>query len=170
MKDYVIKKGQHSPSGLYFSPFLSKIRRMEKRVIFKDFAYDLGNANQLDWCKLFGISFGLLNNNHVNSIRVGCRYDVSAKLVELGSYVYQDGVRSFETLTSVYMGEAFLIGIGESLTDASKYQIYFSTPHAHGQSEAFGFNHNMRSGYRQFLWFGGDEPAPRDLIVSMEDI
>jgi hypothetical protein len=160
MKKYTIKKGEHYSTHL-FKPYLGFKKEFNLTIQFTDSCrYNLGDIDQLDINKLFGVSFG---DHQKNSIRIGWNYNLFTDKIDVFSYVYEGGVRKYEKIEEVFINEIFTLKLDLNFTNnafsiISDTTIYF---------REFGYP-KMKLGYYLYPYFGGNKPAPQDIIINME--
>jgi hypothetical protein len=153
----LILKGMHFAVADIPWPFFNKTT-IRKRVTFTEScAYDLGNTNQADWNKLFGLSFG--GSHHKNSVRYGWRYDNITKLIELSAYWYVDGVRNHKRFFHAEIGKEY-----DMVITVTKNKYLFSVK---SEKLFLGVPKNPTKswGYELGLYFGGDQTAPHTMRV-----
>ncbi len=159
---YVIRQGSHRALPLSFGIYFGK-KSMARKVIFHDDCrYELGNENQLDWNKLFGL--GYLWSHHTDSARFSWRYKKEKDCIELGAYAYVNGERIME-----YIGDVE-IGIEANLSLSifgDGYNFYFEQQ---GYSDLVTIpkTTNKKISYKLGLYFGGNEVAPHDMRVTID--
>lgn len=139
MIDYIIKKGSHY-SGFSFKPFF-RCNKIEVEVEFTEscryYSPDAQLTEQIN--KLVG--FGCLVH-HYSSVRIGWRYNIVSRKIDLFRYEYQKGKR----LPSTLIGSAE-IGKKETLILESENTYYF--------------------GIYLKPYFGGKAPAPHTMEIMM---
>jgi len=137
-------------------------KRISYRVVFdSNCRYDLGNNNQLDINKLFGIGF--LWSHHTDSARFGWRYNNDTKKFELFTYCYVSGKRTWEYITSVEPN------VSCELTIDLHFGSYFFTIKRGSnifQKEVKHF-HTKKIAYPLAPYFGGDEKAPHTMNIYL---
>jgi hypothetical protein len=139
-----IKKGGHYSSPLSFK-LHTGVDKLSYIVKFTDSCrYDLGNDNQLDWNKLFGVSVGYHKNN---SIRLAWRYNKETELIEIAKYSYFEGTR--------YMS-----------TEIGELEINTETILTLNIPELW----KKKWGYYLNPYFGGNEVAPHDIKIHIKQI
>lgn len=158
---YNIPKGNQYCDKNYFVPV--KFNRLAFKVKFDSSAiYTSGKAeNQNDINKLFGFS----DNNathHEYSARFGWRWSDNA--LRLFAYDYNNSVMSFKELGTVSIGKENDCSITVS---GSKYIFTLNgaeteMPRASTTPEA--------EGYQLYPYFGGDETAPHDISIWIEEL
>lgn len=153
---YLILKDNHY-STVKFHGFHFGKKKMVKTVIFTESCrYDLESKDQLDVNKLFG--FSQLYHQH-NSIRVGWRYSLEHKQIELLSYVYIDGERTFESLGFYDIGAAIHIKL------RIKQGLYWFI--VDGETRAkYVYQYSFNWGYNLGPFFGGNQVAPHNIEIN----
>lgn len=183
-KTITIPKNKHRARPLQLGLNIGS-RSLFRSVVFDTSCkYDIGQ-DQSDWNKLFGIgfipawkfllvfvswlSFGVLfkNLHHKNSARFVWRYNNLNGMIEIGCYVYNNGVRVSEKLMSVPLNRAFKIAIHVNK----------------GTCDFFCFNENnvlqvvkeipVKTGFISYNlggYFGGNRKAPHTIIYSIKNL
>ena len=137
-KTFTIKKGCHY-SGFRFRPFIYK-RSMSADVVFTPSCrYDGSYQLETQINKLFG--FGSINH-HNNSHRLGWRYSEDLDRVLIFEYFYIKGDR--------YENQILKVCIGQNVRLKLKYH------------KGYWF------GKKLFPYFGGKEPAQKDLKIKIK--
>ena len=161
MSKLTILKGWHRPWNKCPLPKLSVNKKvLSYKYIFTDSCkYDIGE-DQSDINKLFGLSFSL--SPHKNSIRVGWRYVPSSSNIELLSYIYKDGVRSWKPLCFVGLNEEVSIEMSR-LGTIAKIE-------AKSESESSVILIDVNGLWGKFsyelgLYFGGNKTAPHNITI-----
>lgn len=159
MDSYVIEEGDHSSTS---KVTLITGTEMTFEAIFDDSAiYEtLSESNQADINKLMGFS-DCTSHHHSNSARFGWRwYDDE---LQIHAYTYADGTRSDEELGTVEIDEVATYSIE---IDSDRYLFTFD-----------GVTTEMDRGcsgggvkYQLYPYFGGDETAPHDITIYIEEL
>ncbi|TAD82384.1 MAG: hypothetical protein EAY75_16500 [Bacteroidetes bacterium] len=159
-RKYFIAKGQNSAVP---SPFeQSNLTELRYRVIFDSSCVysTVDPKNQIDINKLFG--FADNNSFHqVNSARIGWRWLNDG--LELLGYVYNNGTRSFQYITTVSLFEhhdCFIRVVGGEYIFTVDNSVSITMPRASKNATA--------QGYLLFPYFGGDETAPKNITILMQ--
>ena len=116
--------------------------------------------NQYDINKLWGFSEN--TDNHYNSARIGWSWTNDA--LRLYGYAYANGVLNYQEITSVSIGAEIPCSIklaGNTYVFSVK-GVEMSLPRGSSTSEA--------NGYQQYPYFGGDEPAPHLITISIKSL
>lgn len=162
MKKYVIEKGEHDCKGLHFGiTFKKKVKVRAKFTA--SCLYDLKTNDNYDINKLFGFSTTYYHHNQ--SARIGWRC-VDGETIQIVTYTYNHGERmAASVLATVKPEETFECSI-EDIESAYVYVFYGK-----------GYSHTVRVPkqpdkvwFKYLLWpyFGGNIPAPHDMVLYME--
>jgi len=116
--------------------------------------------NQYDINKLWGFTEGI--NNQYNSARIGWSWNNDA--LRLYGYVYANGVRHYQEITTVT--------IGTDITCSIKLagNTYLFTVNGVSVSLPRGPSATQASGYQQYPYFGGDETAPHLITIMIRSL
>ncbi len=158
---YTIRKGQHaSDENRFISIEYSELKfavKFDSTAIYKT----VDPSNQSDINKLYGFSDN--NSQHQDfSARFGWRWSDNA--LRIFGFVHNTGQIIFKELGSVSIGSennytikvtpksyVFLLnGITDSLPRASTTVL--------------------AKGYKLYPFFGGDEPAPQNILISIKEL
>ena len=162
MKAYIILKGEHYSSHPV-KPYFGKNTFKITALFDESCRYDLGNVDQLDVNKLFGVSFG---NHESNSIRIGWAYNLESQKMDIYTYTYENSVRNINKIGSCNIGEEVSIQLKLNFSNSS-YQTTssISTP----ADQIFNYEYpSLRVGYYLYPYFGGNNPAPHDMTIYMD--
>lgn len=156
---YTIKKGQHSTSNK-MAPLA--VTKMAFKVTFDSSAiYKTKNPeNQADINKLYGLS-DCSSHHHQNSARFGWRW-FNGQL-EIHAYGYSAGKRSFTFITSVELNEENTYTL--ELTE-NEYIFKVKDKVISMERACSGTS----TGYKLYPYFGGDEKAPHNITITIEDL
>ncbi|HMK05824.1 MAG TPA: hypothetical protein VK489_16600 [Ferruginibacter sp.] len=116
--------------------------------------------NQYDINKLYGFSEG--HDHHQNSARIGWSWNDTA--LRLYAYTYKNGLRDSKEITMVSIGADINCGIKVS-GNAYIFKAGNTTvtmPRA--------FNDPLANGYKLYPYFGGDEVAPADIRILIQEL
>lgn len=169
MKEYIIKEGGHYSNHLP-KLYLGLKKNFKLKVQFTESCkYNLGNDNQLDVNKLFGVSFGY---HQLNSIRLGWNYDIITDNINLYAYIYMNGIQltyyiaplTINTIWNIELG--FVEKSGMFWVHVEPYGVYDQNIY----KEFYYSFPNIKLGYYLFPYFGGDEVAPHDIKINMDII
>ena len=153
---HFIPKGAHyaNTSGLVFWPSeeMTFYLKFDSTTVYAT----VDSVNQYDWNKVMGFS-DCNSMHHQNSVRLVWRY-TPEKEIELGGYAYKRGKRSFKTIASIYIDEVALITI------QAKKKKYIVSVNDDSVELSRGCTSRFIA-YQLFPYFGGDEVAPRDILL-----
>jgi hypothetical protein len=156
----IILKGWHYALLDIPWPFISKDTIRRKVTFTESCRYNLGDDDQLDWNKLFGLSLG--GFHHDNSVRYGWRYNPSTDLIEVAAYYYIDGVRNSKKIFHFEIGEEY-----EMVITVTEHKYIFHVP-GKGLITSVNKNKTAKWGYELGLFFGGNKPAPHKIEVTFK--
>lgn len=152
-----------APSGLLLTGSKHSITR---RVKFRpNCNYNLGDSDQFDWNKLFGVCFGI-RGIHRNSLRFGWRYNTDKGCIELCTIVYREddvpqrvyredvALNQWCNFDLSYRVEPYYIGYDFRINGRTVHSGIMPTP---GALCYFGCG----------LYFGGHLRAPKTMTVDI---
>jgi hypothetical protein len=119
-------------------------------------------GNQSDWNKLMGLSTDRI---HKNSIRIGWAWNPSLQRVDLAFYGYLDGRRVSQKLTDVALGQP----VNCSLQMTNNGLTATADGHSYNLAGSLGASFPL-TWVLHSVYFGGDETAPHDIQVSVQNI
>jgi len=125
--------------------------------------YSIPGDDQQDTNKLVGIGyFSIPKMHHKNSIRFGWRYNAVKDVIELMGYAYVSGKRKIIYLGDVRIGDWTSISIEITPTT---YRLTWG-------NDYLNIRHNHPKGLQFFLrpYFGGNRPAPHDILIHVKSI
>lgn len=173
MKTYTIEKNNHEPSPVWYYVTLGNSIQFFKKKMFKKFkfdkscAYDLKSIDQFDINKLFGWSQGY---HETNSARFGWTWNLTKKKMEIHAYCHVKGKppRVEEFICDVDLDVWY---IGEIWVDNGNYYFRVLTE---DRSEILGYtsiesNYKVNIGYLLKPFFGGNQPAPQDMKIYLDN-
>lgn len=159
IRKYVIRSGEHHATLSFEN---TKFDKLKFKALFDSSAiYQTGKPeNQGDINKLFGTS-DCSSYHHTNSARFGWRWYENQ--LEIWAYAYVDGERKMSIIDTV------------ALNKFNEYEIRF-------EESRYVFRLNDKEvemprscqkeakGYKLFPYFGGDEAAPNDISIWIEEL
>lgn len=158
-KIYLIEAGAHSSSH-GFSLATDSILNF-KAVFDSSAIYETEDVqNQKDINKLYGVA-DCGSHHHENSARFGWRW-LDGKL-EIHAYTYTSGARKSKFITSVALNKEITYTLQLTLES----YIYTVGNTSISMERACSDN---TSGYKLYPYFGGDETAPHDITIAIEDV
>ena len=165
MAKYVIRQGSHRALPFSLGVYIDK-KVMTRNVTFHpDCRYDLGNENQQDWNKLFGL--GYLWSLHTDSARFAWRYNKEKDCIEIAAYAYVDGERIMEYICNIQIGHTYTLSL-----DVTESRYTFTVNWGivtMGQEEVLK-NRSKIISYKLGLYFGGNEVAPHEMHVTIDRV
>lgn len=130
--------------------------------------YPFEDNDSNDINKLAGFSFG---KHHDNSVRVGWTplFDEEDK-IELWFYLYNDGKRVMKSFAKVDPGRDYTIKIFLDKNDDKAF-FFLTDDEGHEEKQWIKFKKPYNSiGYYLWPYFGGNNPAPQDMLVSLKKL
>lgn len=160
---YTIHKGTHAAKPCFLR-IKRKPHAVRWRASFVQPEYALGDADQLDWNKLFGLSFHLFTN-HENSWMMGWRWNEQERVIELNEYMHRNGKTEYSTVIATCSAGQTIDC--QMLIDYKRDKIW-CTIHIDGQ-EVYSMVRQytrLRKWTREInTWFGGNRKAPNDILL-----
>ena len=169
---YTIKQGNHYASGINF-----KLHSGLEKLSFsitpdENCLYDLGNNNNMDINKVFGVTWGLDPDN--NSFRIGWNCYKQNGLIQYHYYIHNHGVR-IPGPTDPY-DKTLLFESPAEVEQKFEISFYKNTnliqiySHWNNQFKTTNFNFGGVSccGRYNFPFFGGDQTAPHDMSCRIK--
>lgn len=175
-----IYKGMHySLDFLNFVPYFNgnkevKIKEKKEIVFTESTIYDIGK-DQSDINKLFGFGYGL--HHHIQSDRIGWRYNPTKKEIELFLYSYEhiDGLtyRQKTYICSVNINDVLTIELRSVEKDGYR-NVYVNVNNKtqltqKNISTIIKHEHTM-FGYKLGLYFGGNQKAPHKMKIKIKKV
>ncbi len=161
---FLIKKGKHY--SFHFPKFhFGRDKEFEVRFIFNTGCkYDLGNDDNYDINKLWGLSFGL---HHKNSFRIGWNaVGAGKKSLSIFYYAYNNGVRTFEQIGII---DEDNLGKYKVKLDYDNNRIAISNEFVDDFPKYFPYTFpKFKWGYYLFPYFGGNNKAPRNMTIHLD--
>ena len=161
---YVIQKGKHNSFRIP-SFYSSKPDRLEGSFRFLPSAWYARPDSNIDWMdlnKLLGVSFGF---HQQDSLRIAWRPIFEQEgIIELFSYRYNEGNRTFETMGRVETDQTHAYQI---LLMRQQNEAIFQIEGLEPKKVAMTYP-GKSWGYCLFPYFGGDLTAPQDIEIEAE--
>jgi len=167
MQKFTINEGNHySLVNIFsriiptFSNHFSKVVRFNQSCI-----YDLQSNDNYDINKLFGVSRGALI--HKDSVRFGWRC-LDNSTIEIVSYVYVSGVRLPEVVFYSVRPHQKVVCKIDILNDVYVMSVILDEDNRktiyipHGEISSWGF--------KSWPFFGGNKPAPHEMLIKMMSV
>jgi len=162
-----IEKGMYEPTLKRKAGMLISPREISATVMFDSTCmYDITQVDAFDYNKVFGFGFMGADDQHwgqaphqVDGARVAWRWNPKRNRIDLGAYVYVEGKRITQDLGSIKINEERRLTIKIDY-NAKTYTVM--------DGEAIPFTHKKTVGYRNGLYFGGNQPAPQKIRVKIK--
>jgi hypothetical protein len=155
-----IPQGQHSSDqSVFIQTMYDELKftvKFDSTAVYKTAIPE----NQYDINKLYGFS----DNNaqhHEFSARIGWRWSEGA--LRLFGYIYNNGIRSSEELTTISIGDEHNCSV--KVSSGSYIFTINGVSKAMPRSSAA----SNAKGYKLFPYFGGDETAPHDIHIWIKE-
>lgn len=155
-KVFIIKKGHHYSDNL---PKLVR-NKLEYDVKFDaSCAYTIDKVEQADINKVFGFNSCTATHDY-QSARFGWRWYNDS--LQIFYYVYNQGKREYGYLTTLKIGEFYRLKLEQT---AVKY-VFTVNNVVYEHKKVW----NCNAPYNYHLWpyFGGNTPAPHDIIITFK--
>ena len=159
--EYTIQKGQHyaDQNGVQLVQYNEQkfTVRFDSSAIYQT----VDSSNQEDINKLYGFSDN--NADHeLYSARFGWNWARNA--LRLYAYIYNNGVRSSQEITSIAIGPQYECSIKVSADQYifSANNVTIVMPRSSTTPEG--------EGYKLYPYFGGDETAPHEIEIWIEEV
>lgn len=158
MRKYEVKKGKHDFSPITWPSFHRDVEGFTLTVQSNATCrYLLDGVDQMDWNKLFGLSYSWTSNKF-NTVYTGFRYDPVTDMFEVAGYINDKGGKAWTKAVQVPIGEAVIIH-ARFLQDRIEYtfkvgakEFVYPLPITFSTSGL---------GRKVGMWFGGNQVAPR---------
>lgn len=126
--------------------------------------YNLKTKDQMDWNKLYGVSFGIFGI-HKNSARFTWRYNLTTEKIEIGAYWYSHGYRNHYKICDIeindivnfkltFLHDSITFTVLDDLVPIGKYVLYFDE------------NILKKQKYECGIYFGGNRRAPQTITIK----
>ncbi len=156
---YVIREGEHHATLTYES---IELENMKFKALFDSTAiYQTTDpVNQVDINKLYGLS-DCNSYHHTNSARFGWRW-YEGKL-EIWAYCYENGEQTSAFVDTVSLNQFYDYKIS---FEKNKYIFQLNDK----AIEMPRVCEDKARGYKLFPYFGGDEAAPKNISIWIEEM
>lgn len=158
---YWLRKGWHYSGKLPRFKIIKKNHRFDVRITMATpCKYHLGNENDFDVNKLWGITFGI--NPSANSIRFGWNCEDNDGTITIFAFTHTCGIMSFERLKKINVEEKHKYSI--EIVDKHTAILYIDDEKVGEYEVNFSYFITINNPY-----FGGDETTPHDMIIIEDD-
>lgn len=152
-----IKKENHYSNKLL--P-LFKMRTISGHLKFNDdFSYEIDRVDQFDTNKVIGLSDSY--HHHVNSIRIGWRWNRRVEKIEILYTVYRNSIRYIESICFIESDKFYDFEVS---VIKGKYLLWFNDIYI----EIYRSSKWFLPRYVLFPFFGGNTPAPKDFEFDIK--
>ena len=153
-----IDAGNHSANESNFQLFTNDTLAFQLTFDESAIYQTIDPQHQLSWSKILGFS-DCGTHHHTNSARLVWRWNENTG-IELAGYVYIDGVRTWNIVDTIQVNDTI---------SASIYRTPNSYVITTNETKSVQFNRLCNAGisYWLFPYFGGQEPAPQDILVHI---
>jgi hypothetical protein len=175
---FLIKKGHHDCTSYLLGLRALQVKtKVDRTVSFRGYFPDNATyttaspGNQSDWNKLMGITTNLI---HKNSIRLGWAWrppsqgDTNSGKMALGFYGYIKGQRISQEITRVPLKTPFTCTL--RMHNGGLSVTVNGIEHKRDLSLGFSNVIPTMTWMLQTAYFGGDEKAPHDINIRVEEI
>lgn len=170
MLHFTIKNNRHYSNNWIWkslSSFWARKKRFSYNVVFhRNCKYILNSEDQEDINKLYGVCFGL--NPHNNSMRFGWNYSIELDKINLYSYCYINGKREYKFLCSVDVDKEYTLCIHTLSKEKALFTVICSETSKIAQ-RFIVINKTKNWGVNLWPYFGGNNAAPHNITISLEE-
>ena len=164
MKTYTIEQGNHSANGLNFKIHNNLHQLNFKAILHSNCLYHLGNVDDMDVNKLYGVTWSLFNDK--NSFRIGWNCQNNDGKISYFAYMHKDGQFSsvwlFDEFPEIEMN--FHIEFDRIGNFIRIYRLDIPTNY----SISYNFAGVGKIGYYNWPYFGGNQVAPQTMNIGIE--
>lgn len=164
MKTYTIKQGNHYCNGLNFKLHNNLHQLNFKAKLSSNCLYQFGDVDDYDINKVYGVTWGLTNDN--NSFRIGWNCEKNNGLIQYFAYMHIGGTMEVEPLFEFPPDEVINFHI-EFLREENMIGIY-NLNDMHQWSIDYPFGGVSKTGYYNFPYFGGNKVSPHLMNIGIE--
>lgn len=171
-KEYTIKKGNHSANGINIKSHKSRTDFAFACTLDQSCYYDLGNNNNMDINKIYGLTWGLDPLN--NSFRIGWNCYRQNGLIQYFYYTHNYKIRNPGPADAYDKTLLFELPPNTRVSFAMELLRYPGTIRIHIEGMPnvfdvpFDFNGVPLTGFFNYPYFGGDEGAPHTMKLTLE--
>ncbi len=164
MKTYTIKQGAHYANGLNFKLHSNLHQLNFKAKLASNCIYQFGDSDDFDINKVYGVTWGLTNND--NSFRIGWNCEGNNGTIQYFAYMHVDGVMDDEYLFSELPDTTinFHVEFDRDNDTILIYRLDLMQVYAVN----YPFENVSSMGYYNFPYFGGNKVAPHTMNIGIE--
>lgn len=161
MKIYTIEEGNHYCNGINVK-FHSNVRALHFETnLNSNCLYTLGTVDDFDINKIYGITWGLLNDK--NSFRIGWNCQNANGMIQYHAYLHDRGVMRYKYLFESLPGSTEIFGVVFE-RGSNEIQIFSSGGIT---TIPFDFTGIVNYGYYNWPYFGGNSTAPHYMTMGI---
>lgn len=164
MKTYTINQGNHYCNGLNFKLHNNLHQLNFKARLSSNCLYHFGDVDDFDINKVYGVTWGLANDN--NSFRIGWNCQGNNGMIEYFAYMHIDGVMDEEFLFSERPDT--LINFHIEFDRPNDSIIIYRLDLMSVYPINYPFEGVSKTGYYNFPYFGGNKVAPHLMNIGIE--
>jgi len=129
--------------------------------------YRIPDEDQADINKLGGLGYGF--NHHENSFRIGWRWNIKTKRIELFAYCYIDGERDYTIIYDCSDTARLKFDIRRVwFTEGYKWVIHINENMITCMRYVAAPQRLPDYGFKLYPYFGGNQAAPHDIEIKLE--
>lgn len=177
---FFIEKGKHQSTP--WAPNFIKPGTIKKKIFFNNSnIYELEGEDQLDWNKLFGVTFGIFPTivngkiyrpTHYSSVRFGWRYNPKYKVFEITPYYYVAGVRHYHEIDKSPICALLPYKLYDFYIISSYTDVVFKINDSNGNNLYYykvpcQYGFTPKTGWQLNPFFGGNKPSPHDQCIEL---
>lgn len=172
MKQYKVKKGKHDFRPFQFGLYYNKTSLFYKVKFDSSCRYDLGDEDQKDINKLFGLGYfsWFKSISHTDSARFGWNYNRDNDRINLYSYCYVNGNPNFDYYNPIChckIDQEYEMYLGISLNNYN-FIVWEGNNILNEGSISIPHNHKKKISFLLSPYFGGNKTAPHPMMISLE--
>ena len=164
MKIYTIKQGNHYANGLNFKLHSNLHQLNFKARLSWNCLYQLGDTDDFDINKVYGVTWGLTNDN--NSFRIGWNCEANNDMIQYFAYMHVEGVMDSEYLFSERPDT--IVNLHVEFDRDNDSIIIYRLDLMSVYSVNYPFENVSSMGYYNFPYFGGNKVAPHLMNIGIE--
>lgn len=172
MKKYIVKQNKHDFKPLTFGLYINKISLSYKIKFDESCRYDIGDKDQADINKLFGLGYfsWFKSTSHTDSARFGWSYDRDNEKMGIYSYCYINGQVKYDYNKPICycdFNKEYEFYLGKSLNNYN-FGVWEIGNILSIGNESIPHSHNKNISFLLSPYFGGNISAPHSMTIYME--